>query len=197
MFVRPLAFLVLAGLSLATAGRAAEPAVGDKASAPRLKVIADPADPLSTELAEEEIVHVDRIVEEVRRLWRKNPLGDRVSLKAAGDFHMTLSDMRLALSGKTERAPPGDRWLHANVDRIRFAPEAKWLVGFGTFTGLMAFDISAGGQPIFDLPKKIDGKLMRDVDISPDGDLLALILMSDGDDQTKTGDVVLWDVTAP
>lgn len=130
--------------------------------------------------------------EEARRLLKG--LGDDVSLKAIGDLHITLSDMRLALSDAPGRAPPGERWLHAGVDRLRFVPEAKWLIGFGTFTGLVAFDMSGNGQPVFDLPRKIDGQLMRDIDISPDGDLLALILMSDGDDQTKTGSVVLWDV---
>lgn len=131
--------------------------------------------------------------EQARRLLAE--LGDRISLKAVGDFHISLSDMRLALSGKTQRAPPGERWLHADVDQIRFAPQERWLLGFGTFTGLMAFDISSGGQPIFDLPEKIEGQLVRDFDVTSDGNLLALILMSDGDDQTDTGTVVLWDVT--
>lgn len=131
--------------------------------------------------------------DEARRLLKQ--LGNQVSVKAVGDFYITLSDMRLALSGMAERAPPGERWLEADVDQIRFAAKAKWLLGFGTFTGLVAFDMSSGGQPIFDLPEKVEGQLVRDFDITSDGELLALILMSDGDDQTKTGTVVLWDVT--
>ncbi|HVX09610.1 MAG TPA: hypothetical protein VHC22_00275 [Pirellulales bacterium] len=131
--------------------------------------------------------------DEARRLLHK--LGGDVNPNAFAAFHVTLGDARLALSGKAERAPPGERWLQHDVARIRFAPDAKWLLGFDMYARLAAFDMASGGQPIFDLPNEVEGQMIRDVDISPDGDLVAMILMDpDQVKQPRTGTVVLWDV---
>jgi WD40 repeat protein len=132
--------------------------------------------------------------DEARRLLGK--LGDDISLNALGDFHVTLSDCRLGLAdGK--RAPPGERWgerfSQSDIERIRFAPDAKRLIAFGSAFGVRAFDLSSGGQPIFDLPRLVENKSLRDVDISPDGKLLALILADEAKPKPG-GVVVLWDV---
>ncbi|HVX62142.1 MAG TPA: hypothetical protein VHC19_16105, partial [Pirellulales bacterium] len=130
--------------------------------------------------------------DEARRLLKQ--LGDDVVIDVFGDFHVTLSDARLALAGG-KRAPPGERWLSADVEQIRFAAGAKLLVGFGTFSGLRGWDLSDGAKLVVELPTMIEGQLMRDADVSPDGKLLAIILM-DEEEQNTTGSVVLWDVAA-
>ena len=133
--------------------------------------------------------------DEARRLLDK--LGDDISVNGFGDFHVTLSDCRLGLAGG-KRAPPGERWgvrfSKSDMERIRFAPDAKWLIAFSSAFGVKAFDLSSGGQPIFDLPRLVDTKLLLDVDVSPDGDLLALI-RADEAKRYAGGEVVLWDVT--
>ncbi|HEX5472003.1 MAG TPA: hypothetical protein VFW73_08955 [Lacipirellulaceae bacterium] len=131
--------------------------------------------------------------DEARRLLDK--LGDDISLNAFGDFHVTLSDCRLGLEGG-KRAPPGERWgerfTRCDIEHIRFAPDAKWLVAFSSGFGVKAFDLPSGGQPIFDLPRLVEKKPLRDMDVSPDGNLLALIVADEK--KPNTGNVVLWDV---
>ncbi|HEX7378756.1 MAG TPA: hypothetical protein VF278_16665, partial [Pirellulales bacterium] len=131
--------------------------------------------------------------DEARRLL--NQLGDHVSPHQFHDFHLTLSDCRLALADE-KRAPPGERWgerfTRCDIERIRFAPEVNWLLIFSPGFGVKAFDLSGGGQPIFDLPRLVEKKSLRDVDVSPDGNLLALIVVDEKN--FNTGNVVLWNV---
>ncbi|HEV7226450.1 MAG TPA: WD40 repeat domain-containing protein, partial [Pirellulales bacterium] len=127
--------------------------------------------------------------DEARRLLEK--LGDDVVADVFAGLHTTLSDLRLSLSGG-KRAPPGERWPDCGVEQLRFAAEASRLVSFGTRAGLKAWDMANGGQLAFELPMKVEGRSMRDVDISPDGSLLAMILFDEANEM-KTGSVVLWD----
>ncbi|HVX62808.1 MAG TPA: hypothetical protein VHC19_19470 [Pirellulales bacterium] len=129
--------------------------------------------------------------EEARQQLKE--LGGDIAVDVFTEFHVTPSDARLTLSGGGERPSAGQRWLQSDVDQIRFAAQADRLVGFGTYSGLRAWDMTDGCKEAFELPIKVEGQLMRDVDISPDGSLLAIILM-DEEDELETGAVVLWDI---
>ncbi len=129
--------------------------------------------------------------DEARRLLEQ--LGDDVPVHSVAAFHTTLSEIRVALADE-QRAPPGKRWAAGDIERLRFASQTGRLIGFGARSGLQAWDMTDGGQLDFELPTKVDGRLIRDVDISPDGKLLAMVLMEEGK-ELRTGWVVLWDVT--